>query len=265
MRRFSTLNERYIEALLPEDLPGEAYEYALGELKRSLKERYPESFYNKLSSWDCNLAVVKDGAPSLNSKLTFMHDIWSAKENKNKPREWRIRVEKKRLIVNYCKNLIDDSGSFLEFQDFYGPILVSFQKDLGIQAYQNIVLNHQFKYNCDTLGNKEYATENWVEVKKILKPFASVHLDVPGDFKSFIPPYRWEQTWRLEKDYFLRSCLKTSKENDKISISMMLAAWRNTKEIAPYALLNGLFDKLEIIYRAMLTDEALTLLKDDWK
>lgn len=211
------------------------------------------------------MAVAKDGPPSLNSKLTFMHDIWSAKENKNEPREWRIRVEKNRLIINYCKNLIGDSGSFLEFQDFYEPILVSFQKDLGIQAYQNIILNYHFKYNCNTLDNKEYATKNWIEVKNILKPFASTHHDVPGDFKSFIPPYHWEQTWCLESNYFLRSCLKTLKDTDKISIVMTLAAWRNDKKTAPCSLLNGLFDKLEIIYRAMLTDKALTLLKDDWK
>lgn len=265
MRHLSTLHERYIEVFLPDDLPGEAYENALYELKKFIAEQYPESCYIKHSNWNCNIILSQNGAPSLESKLTFIHDIWSAEASKNEWREWRVRVEKQRLVINYCKNRIDDPGSFAEFLIFSEPIITFFQHKLGIKSYPNIKLNYLFKYDFNTIANKDLCTEKLIEVKDIFKPFAATRNDAPDDFEVFVPPYHWEQTWRLEQDFFLRSTLNTSKQNETFALFMTLTAWQENEIASPLSLLSELFKKLEVIYHAMLTEKAKNHLKDDWK
>ncbi|MGI6353820.1 MAG: hypothetical protein ACOX6W_01780 [Lentisphaeria bacterium] len=265
MRQFSTLQERYIEAFLPDDLSVEVYDNALGELKKFLEERYPESHYTSHQNWNCNIVISPSGAPKLESKLSFAHDIWSKKKNKNEQRDWRVRIEKKRLIINYCKNKIEDSGSFPEFLNFCEPIINFYLNKLAIPAFPNIKLSYQFKYDFNTVANKIFCDEKWIEIKDIFTIFASTYQNAPNDFMSFIPPYQHEQTLRLKDDFLLHSNLTASERNEKLAIFMTLSAWQSKEAPSPCSLLSVLFDKLKIIYCLMLTKKVRDYLKDDWK
>lgn len=205
-RQQSTLYERICIATLPDSVGDEDFERLPKEGRGYLGSLWPGLVEENLPLW-----TVRVNQPKTNQRpeiqeavFTQSYDFWSsAASNGEDAREWRVRIERERIILNYRKHSKDDPGSIAEFLAFVIPVLSFLRRTLGIQKWKALTLSYYFLYDEESLHATEFfrsAKKNvsgrFYEVKKFLVPFANFP-EMDG-FKMFITPYRWQQRWLQE-------------------------------------------------------------------
>jgi len=279
MRNQSTLFERICIAMLPDGISDDCYAMFICKVRSYLNNNFAGCDEVVNRNW--NLNVSQDNpqfAPKIDGfELHESYSFWSSKYEENKSNEdieWRILIERSRIVFNYRKHKLSDPGSFVSFLTFFQPILAKFKDFLGIKQWKSMSLSYFFIYDTKTLQDtglvKDKPITNGIgglyyDVRNLLVPFNTMP-EFKG-FEAFIPAYKWRQGWQQTVDnqrYLSSLVIEAGKVDDTLRITMSLdvavEGSSNTPEI---------FEKMyEIIrdnYDMIICEDVKKIIGDDCK
>ena len=268
MREYSTLTERIIRLTMPK-VDSARLEKAVVDFKAFLQRISPDYYTQVNHLWSYSLKAADDGGPEIDKRIVKLeYEFWEKKPENNKNESiWRIKLSDEDVVFNYRKNKINDSGSWEDFIATAQTYIMTLQSFLKIE-WKGLCVTYFFVYGEDTVEDRLIARNDWIEVRKILQPFASMPFD--KSFRAFIPKYEWDQSWYCntsDSDKYVLNCrLETnSTKGHPLKIYMYLSATVPTdilKKGLPWSNIHVL---LRDNYSSLLFGETKDLFAGDFK
>lgn len=266
MRQESTLNERYVIADLSDSIDDRAYQRLLENMRAYLNEFYRGIFEKRGTQWDFQIQPESESNNIPTIKNLCQKETFSFWQNdpakKGNDPDWRVYIDRAKIVVNYRKHLVTDPGSFEDFYSFVEEILKKAGCFLGISQWETLRLVYSFRFARDTLSEVfDGLAENWIEVKRLLQPFAT--MPTPSGFVEFIPNYQWNQSWRRNQDsksYYTHAELSATPPPAKQNLNIRLLL-----EVTTNARVNIDNDGLMNLYHILQSDYVNLIVKGNAK
>ena len=271
MRTQSTLTERILHLSMP-SVSSETLEKAVEAFRDYVKCKYPEYYCMSNNVWFYSMKKADDGGPSISNRTVKPeHVFWEKKNSAENNPAWRLKVSGESVILNYRKNSPSDCGTWEDLVSLYNDLVPFLAQRLNITQWEKFSVTYFFTYGLKSISDKKLVRKDWIEVKKLLQPFASMASS--AGFKSFLPQYFWDQSWICEKqgkDYIVNTQLETNSrasagDDDGLEIRLFLAVRPNAPQKCRGIDWNPLFALLRENYEAILAPYAKKTLMEDFK
>lgn len=269
MRSESTLIERYVEVFF-DKMSEEKYAIAEEKYANATKEITPSCFKEENRQWVFNLHEGTNGLPELvDPHLSVTNNYWECQMSPGNDPAWRVRLERRRFVLNFRKHLLKDPGTKEEFYAFILNNLKMLRQFFDIKVWIKFRLTYFFRLDSQHIDETSLARPEWLEVKDLLLPFSS--MPTSAGFQQYVHPcninLQWTQTnngHECLSGLMVNSNIK--QPNNSLDAQLFSESPKMCKEkLDDETLLSNLKGAVRTSYMNVMTEKMLSSLGGDWQ